>query len=165
MVEEFKEYKKLLKLPVFDYKFLIVYTNDFDKSINSPQRIRLMRLKEPYECLDKSFQAIHFAVASTALSVIFVPLDADINQVSHEAYHAISRLMRFIGAKPEEEIVAYHLDWLIGEMCKIAKKADKKFPVGVKDESKSPPKLSKKEYDSIVKKFEKRVKDKKVLDK
>jgi len=55
-------------------------------------------------------------------SYIVFGLDPDEATVAHEASHAIRALMKFVGAKVDDENFAYHLDYLVGRIHKFMRK-------------------------------------------
>lgn len=58
-------------------------------------------------------------------SYIFLKHDSLSDVIVHESYHCICKLMKDIGAKHEEEIVAYLLGFLTKEIVKFMNKKDK----------------------------------------
>lgn len=43
-------------------------------------------------------------------------LNPSADAIAHECWHCISALLKFVGAKREEEVVAYHLGYLVGKI-------------------------------------------------
>ena len=62
---------------------------------------------------DGSTAAIHCGVPDASISYIFLPFKADVGYVAHEVSHCLWRLMNFIGAEHENEIMAYHQGYLV----------------------------------------------------
>jgi hypothetical protein len=42
--------------------------------------------------------------------------------IAHEASHAVRAIMRYAGARVEDEVFAYHLDYLVGKIHKFLKR-------------------------------------------
>lgn len=51
--------------------------------------------------------------------LVLGPKARDADTVSHEASHAVRELLRFHGAKNDEETFAYHLGFLVGRIHKF----------------------------------------------
>jgi hypothetical protein len=45
--------------------------------------------------------------------------------IAHEASHAVRAIMRYAGARVEDEVFAYHLDYLVGKIHKFLKRGNK----------------------------------------
>lgn len=45
--------------------------------------------------------------------------------IAHEASHAVRAIMRYAGAKVEDEVFAYHLDYLVDKIHRFLKKGKK----------------------------------------
>jgi hypothetical protein len=60
--------------------------------------------------------------------VIFIFLHKDVGKnvepstIAHECFHAVRTLMSNIGAEVEDELWAYHLGYLVGEVHKLLEK-------------------------------------------
>lgn len=53
-----------------------------------------------------------------SISVIFLRTDFTIGDLVHEASHAVNNLFRYIGAQSDEEIFAYHIQYLVDNTLK-----------------------------------------------
>lgn len=42
--------------------------------------------------------------------------DVDAGTIAHEASHAVRSMLAYVGAKNEDEVFAYHLDYLVGRI-------------------------------------------------
>jgi hypothetical protein len=51
--------------------------------------------------------------------LVLGPNALDPGTISHESSHAVRELLRFHGAKNDEETFAYHLDYLVGRIHKF----------------------------------------------
>lgn len=57
--------------------------------------------------------------------LVFGP-NPDEGTIAHEASHAIQALFRGVGARRDEEIFAYHLDYLVQRIHKFIKRGQRK---------------------------------------
>jgi len=57
-------------------------------------------------------------ISSGALSVVIFPHKPAPGVIAHESYHVIAALLRWAGAQPEEEVIAYHLQYLVQNFTK-----------------------------------------------
>ena len=135
------EREKVLKLPAFGYTFRIVLTTSFKGSILKREKL----LGNQAGDWDGDCRALCWNVHNRAVTVIFLPFESDVNNIAHESYHGIRNLMKWVSAKDDEEVMAYHIDWLVGEISKFVVK----IGTPKKDE------ITQKELNEIVKKFEK----------
>jgi hypothetical protein len=125
-MEDYKERKKLLTLAHFPYLIHVILSND-------PQTARKRRDKifgQTY-VRDASTRAMHSALDEWPESYLFLEFNTDIGFIVHEAYHAVWRIMEFIGAKHEEEIMAYHLGWLTREIVRFISRTHDTSPPAV----------------------------------
>jgi hypothetical protein len=49
-------------------------------------------------------------------SWIILPFDAPCSSVAHEAWHAVRRMLDYCGAEQENEVVAYHLGYVVNKI-------------------------------------------------
>jgi|SRR5208337_1162812 len=114
-----REFEKVIDLPVFRYHVKIIITESVVKS----RQARTEGLG-PYEKEDTNPAAMHTGVKGKNWSYLFFRFNPGIGDVSHECFHCIWRLMRWIGADLENEVVAYHLTYLTEEVWKFAKSVE-----------------------------------------
>lgn len=60
-------------------------------------------------------------------SYVFFKPDADAGEMAHEMWHVIRHIFEYIGAELENEIVAYHLEYLVSESMYVLKKWARKI--------------------------------------
>ena len=103
-----------LKFEVFDnFTIQVVYTTDI---VNTVERI-----SNSYglnESVGPSCCGCHISIPTRNFSFIIVPYKGDVNSIVHESYHAVCNLFKYVGAKHEEELFAYHLDYIVGRILK-----------------------------------------------
>lgn len=98
-----RSHRHNLTFPVFaKYKVTVLFTRDIPKAA--------ARLGVD---ASKADAAMTITETGTKRAYIVFPLKPDADTVAHEAYHAISAMLAWAGATPEEETVAYHIGYLV----------------------------------------------------
>ena len=54
-------------------------------------------------------------------AVLVLGMDADEGTIAHEASHAVRAVLNFAGARTDNEVFAYHLDFLVGRIHRFLK--------------------------------------------
>lgn len=70
-------------------------------------------------------------------SIIYLTPDAMLGTIAHETYHAVTAMMKMIGAAEEHEVVAYHLGYIVNKIVEFNLKVAPRLTKGKKDVSKS----------------------------
>lgn len=106
-----KIFKKAIKIKPFRYTCYVIITNNIlEERKNKKYKLEEANyLEEPL--------GLH-CDGGTLYSYIFIKPNSQVNILAHEAYHCIRKLLRDIGAKQEEEVVAYLLDYLVEQLIK-----------------------------------------------
>lgn len=110
---ELKEGDGYMEFDVYGYRVHIVFTNDLQASRNKINTLI------GGKCDVDGAAAIH--ASNGNVSHIFFKWDATPEQIAHESWHCIRRLMEYIGATLENEIVAYHIGHLVGAIHNLRK--------------------------------------------
>lgn len=63
-----------------------------------------------------SWEAMHCGASSGLFSYIFLPDKARADIIAHESFHCVWHIMKMIGAEHENEVMAYTLSYLVGEI-------------------------------------------------
>lgn len=106
-----KEQERMVDFPVFNYKILLVYTDDIVQSRkNRSDLIGAMDSE-----LSSFVDGLHSYNAIEPNGVVFFTEATSIGTISHECFHAVYRMFKWIHAKVENEITAYHLGYLVDE--------------------------------------------------
>lgn len=100
--------------------FKVVLTDDVKKSL---------------EGLDMDTSDLHAStIAATAwpdndplLTLIVLPFYASAGTIAHEAWHAVSHMLLKVGAKLDDEVVAYHLDFVVRFITEYVKDTQTKL--------------------------------------
>src|SRR5271165_4378844 len=111
-----KEKTKQIVLNPFEYEVNIVITNSIEGSYIKREKI----FGEKFEsdgCI-----ALHVWVRDEAISYIFLPYEADAGYIAHESFHCAWKIMEFIGARYENEIMAYTVGHITHQIDQFVKK-------------------------------------------
>lgn len=113
-----KEKVRLVNFPVYSYRINIVISNDI---IGSRSK-RSKELGSEYSASldDKYVTGMHSYRDGEFESFIFMKLPLIPDTVAHECFHAVSRMFKSKGEfTPGEEVMAYTLGYLVGEVYKV----------------------------------------------
>jgi len=110
-----KEYSKKITLDAFDYDVYVILTTDVRKSLK----------KRNVEDIENT-GAYHVQIKNKPISYIILPFpETNVGYVVHELWHCIWAIHDYIGAKFENEIVAYLLSYLTRETVKFITRKNK----------------------------------------
>ena len=94
---------------MFGYTINVVITNNLSKSLESR--------KSPAWDIDiTATSGLHICNPDESISWIFLEIGKNINCIAHESYHAASRIAEWCGVKKDEELMAYMVGWITGEI-------------------------------------------------
>lgn len=109
------EHKAKIRFPVFaNYIVYVVVTEDIKASSDKVYKI------EPVDD-EKATAAMHAAPAdgTPEAYLFFHPERLHYGTIAHESWHCVRRLLMLMGAELENEVVAYHLGYLVTELHKF----------------------------------------------
>jgi hypothetical protein len=86
------------------YVVHVEITSDIAKSLLKYPRTRKVEMDETTNGL-----AVH---TNEGFSYIFLPYNASVGNIAHEAWHVVRQMMEYLGIKIDNEAVAYHLGYL-----------------------------------------------------
>jgi hypothetical protein len=115
-----KEYKKIITLGPFPYEIYVILTEDINNS-----RSGRSHFLGDWDSTEDTI-GIHSGMEEAARSYIFLGYEPDISSVVHEAYHAVWRVMEYLGAHHENEVMAYILGHIVREIVKHVEKISAK---------------------------------------
>jgi hypothetical protein len=122
------EVKSLIPFPPYDYKVYLIFTDDMTKSADKLAEEGILDKKHS---VDETTQAFCVKPRNRAYGYIVLQYGARIHTITHESYHALVSMFRWIGAAHEEEVFAYHIGYLVHlvhqDQIKAQKKLDKKL--------------------------------------
>ena len=100
-----------LTFPVFSkYKVTVIFTADIPKAC-----AKLGMTATPDEA------AVTITEEGTKRAYAVFAMRPDADTVAHESYHVISAMLKWAGATPDEETVAYHLGYLVKHITEWSK--------------------------------------------
>lgn len=109
---------KSLMIDAFSYRVLIVLTNSIAGSVNK----HLGKFPKDANISTTNAAGIHVYHPDVPLSMIVLPFEPSIDLLTHETYHCVNRLMNWIGAEHENEVVAYLVGYIASEIAEFAYK-------------------------------------------
>lgn len=107
--------KEHLEIPTLKYDVYVVITNDFFKASQ-----KLNHNEHDKEWYDEASAVALHSLHEGQSFVLFKP-NASVEQIAHEMWHVVRRMLEWVGAGLENEIVAYHLGYLAGHAYDILK--------------------------------------------
>ncbi len=116
------EFELNIELPIFNYQIDVVYTDNISES----RQARNYLIGAPDSELSKLVDGLHSYNELTPRGVIFFTKETTIGVIAHEIFHAIWRMFKYIGAKNENEVFAYHLSWILDRVLEFKKEKDNK---------------------------------------
>lgn len=106
-----------VSVPTLGFRVYVIIGNDFRESVKK------MKLGLPEDGIKQD--ALAMTCHKGRHSYIFLRHDTTVGEIAHETWHVIYRQFNRIGADFENEIVAYHLDYLVGMIYDYVKRAEK----------------------------------------
>lgn len=107
--------KTCVPIPTLNYDVYVIVTNDFFKAS------RKLNHEEHDESWYGSTGAVALHTIDKGESFILLKPNASVDHVVHEAWHVIRRMFEWISAELENEMVAYHLGYLVQHTYNILK--------------------------------------------
>lgn len=114
--EKVKDKVKTISLRPFPYEVKIVVTSNipaYEKSVRAKNNDHSPNIA------DKNTGGLTMTAHNLRSLYLIVPPGASINAITHETTHVVRKLLQFVGAKFESEIVAYYTGWLVEEVAKF----------------------------------------------
>ncbi len=111
------EKETIIDLPIFNYQISVVYTDDISESREA--RNHLIGAQD--EVLHKYVDGLHSYNNLEPKGFIFFTAKSSVGVIAHEVFHAIWRMFKYIGAKNENEVFAYHLSWILDRVLEFKK--------------------------------------------
>lgn len=103
-----------IRFPVFSYNVFVIFTSDIVKS-----RMRLADVIGHCRIdTDENAIGLHAHNETSPISIIFLKKDSSCGTITHECYHALCAMFTYAGAMVEEEVMAYHLSYIIDQIIK-----------------------------------------------
>lgn len=126
------EYEKIIEFPVFGYWMHIIYTDD----IQTSREKHADQIGAMDEILMSSIDGMHSNNKIKPDGWIFFTPESSTGTIAHEVFHSLWAMFKFYGAKLENEIVAYHLGYMLDKIMDFKLKVDcaKALPIKEEDE-------------------------------
>jgi hypothetical protein len=102
-----KESRSQLSFDAFEYGIHLVFSDDVVAS-----RTKRDGFLGKYD--GGPAGGLHSYTPDGSYSYLFLRFNANPSVIAHEAWHCIRRMMVYCGAELENEVVAYHLGYLVG---------------------------------------------------
>lgn len=115
-----KEYYRRILFPILqNYPVHVVIADDIVAA--RARRNRAWGRNEVIEERGNNTEAFHEydSDGDGGVSRLFFRLDAGSGTIAHECWHVVRRMFEWAGAELENEMVAYHLGHLVGEVTRI----------------------------------------------
>jgi hypothetical protein len=121
-MKNFREEKCNIDFDVFGYRVQVIFTTDMQRSRDKYNTIlgfskNMTGAGAMHTFIDPDMDNRSF---------IFFKWNADAEQIAHESWHAIRRLIMWAGLGYDNEVVAYHLGHLAGNIHRFQKHISKK---------------------------------------
>jgi len=94
-----------IHLPMYEYWLCFVETNNFSAAAG--------RLGLHFKRSHDDAQALTFVAADATHGYVFLKKNAPVNHLVHECWHIVNNIFTERGIEFEDEVVAYHLDYLV----------------------------------------------------
>lgn len=107
-----KEREYMIELPVFNYMIFVVVTDNIAESRKN-RKARLGCLKKD---ISKYVDGMHSFDNLEPNGWVFINPTSSPGVIAHEVFHALWRMFKWVGAKLENETVAYHLSYIVDKI-------------------------------------------------
>ncbi len=97
--------RRKMKFETYGYVVNVAFASDINKYCEK---------RWPNQKPEEKCEA--FTLIEEKTSQIVLPFDATPALIAHESSHVVWGIMKFIGAEFEDEVVAYHLGHLVGQI-------------------------------------------------
>jgi hypothetical protein len=106
-----KNREKIVKFPVWgNYRIRVIVTADVKKYMAEHNSFCEVCMDEDQS--DTNAVTLH----RLGQSIIIFPAEADMDTIAHESYHAIRQMLVSRDAELDNEVVAYHLGYLVNKV-------------------------------------------------
>jgi hypothetical protein len=107
---------EVISFPVFsNYQIYVEITKDIAAALKKYDETRNVLWEEN----DDSDAAVSIHVKNRGLSFIFLQSNATPGTIAHEALHAVTRMMNYVGVDDDSETRSYHLGYVVDKIHKL----------------------------------------------
>lgn len=117
-----KEIRTMIPFPPYKYRVYVIFTDSLEGTAEN--LVNEGKLSKNHD-IDDTCGAFHVRMPNQPNSYIVLRYDARVGHIVHESYHCICTMFKWVGAEQEEELFAYHLDYLVDEIIKDQEKVKK----------------------------------------
>jgi hypothetical protein len=107
------EDKMTVKFPAWDFDVKVILTGNVDASIHR---------RDPNHEDGSAHAACLKNAASNPNCLIVLPYMPGAGTIAHESWHAVRQMLDYCGANYENEVVAYHLGYLVNQITAFSLK-------------------------------------------
>ena len=108
--------KKEIKFPALgNYRIRIVVTKDVRKYMLTCSEFKDIAMDGEHA----DTYAITLHQVGNNLTYIIFPFGASVGSIAHECWHAVRKMLLHLNAKLDNEVVAYHLGYLVNQVYRI----------------------------------------------
>lgn len=118
-----RQIKTFIAIPIYNYRIFVIFTDDLKACVEQLKKDGLLATNAH---LDDT-AAFTIKYSNQSYTYLVYPLNACIGNIVHEVYHAVSNMFNWIDAKPDEEVMAYSIGYVTGEVIKDQSSAIKKI--------------------------------------
>ena len=119
-----KEFKTFIPFLPYSYRIYVIFTDSLVESANALFEKGLLTKNHG---IDDTTDGFSVRMPNQSYSFVVLKYNASINQIVHECYHAVCNMFRWVSAEHEEELFAYHMGYLVREVCRDQEKVQKKL--------------------------------------
>jgi hypothetical protein len=109
-----KALKSIILFPVFDYCVHVEISSNVEKAF-----LKYDKTKDMWDDDDKLSEGWTINDPDNSTSFIFLKPNVTEGTIAHESWHAILNMLVRVGADLDNEVVAYHLGYLVDEIVKL----------------------------------------------
>ena len=110
------DYEKMVRFPVFNYSVEIVFTGSVSES-------HYYRTDEDSpDCHEGQYTEL------AGGGILYIQKEASYGTLAHECWHAVHHMLARVGAGLDEEVVAYHLGYLVDKVLEFRKELQILYP-------------------------------------
>ena len=114
MAKAYYEEKTKIYFDAWDYEVNIVLSSNLDASINRRDKSHKFEGKTAGICMPSS--------SGRPQCLIILPYRPKASLIAHESWHAVRNILDYCGANYDSETVAYHLGYLVRQICSFEQK-------------------------------------------
>lgn len=100
------------------YEVRVDFTSNLKRALGRHKETKNVDLSGPD---DRYTDALAIHVSGEGRSFVFFKHGVTVGTIAHEAWHVVRHVLTYIGAELENEVVAYHLGYLVNEIVRHAK--------------------------------------------